>query len=324
MGLEKRDLREIEKMNYLNIDNIIRGYINVYLNPRTEVDVYYADDKWLFKSDYINLGCSEKSFYIFLKHEKLYSVSDIERIFFSELSRIGVRLGEEFYDMFNSLFKFFYLPLEQIQEKNSFVHRKAISFIQLAINDSGCIENDNIRLKYIRNIFYNSYLYDSLNLLEFRSGFLYFNNIRVLNYLLSLETKECSRIFKDILNYCLSVIYFIENGLIESKMLMLDDKYKIASHYTYFISKPSKPYKYKKLIKVLDSMLDYPECPKNEFINNMFLLNFLLLEKKAEVYIFKYIEDLDKQRIIKHKMDYLKYNYVNSRIFRINKSTLSF
>lgn len=210
-------------------------------------------------------------------------------LFFKELNAILKNRSDDIDEIIVSLLVAFYFPYQEFYYPSNFIHQKAFAFFQLSFNNKNSIDNDKMRSYYIRSLFYNAHFGDNSHLFKLQNGSLYFKNISIKNELIKLLDYPLSFVAKTVINYCLLMIEFMENGL--ENPLNIDDEFYNLSHYAYFLSKDKKPYYLKNGIKNLNTLYSLPKTTSGHFINKQFLLNFMLTNHQAKFYIKKYIKD---------------------------------
>ncbi|MBN6066697.1 hypothetical protein HYE66_09570 [Aggregatibacter actinomycetemcomitans] len=281
------------------INDIVIEYIRIYLNFRTNLSSV-SFGKWSLEKDTVYDDLLDVSFYLFLKSSNNLPISKVKKKVYKELLHININDLENVSAIINSFLDLFYLPMQGVGNHYNFIHYKAISFFQLSMNYPASRKNDYFRLKYIRLLLSNSYLYHRVNLVGFKCGALFFNKIKLRDTFYSLLcNKGKSDVFYEVVKYCLSVVDFMENGIEKRGLVdlfsVVDDIYLENSHYKNFIC--SKSYKYKFAVRLINEMYQYPKDYKSDFVNRMYLINFYFLSKKASAYFEKYIKDkkiLDK------------------------------
>ena len=279
------------------INNVVMEYIKIYLNFRTNLSLV-SFGKWGLEKEFIYDDLLDVSFYLFLNSSDGLSMPKVKKIVYNELSCVNIDGFEDLSAIINSFLDLFYLPMQGVGNHYNFIHYKAISFFQLSMNCPMFRKNDYFRLKYIKLLLSNSYLYHRTKLVNFKDGLLFFNKVRLKDIFHSLLYRRES-VFYEVIQYCLSLVDFMENGMGQKELIKLldavDDMYLENSHYGNFIC--SKPYKYKLAISLINDMYQYPKDRKSDFINRMYLTNFHYLPIKASEYFEKYIkskEILDK------------------------------
>lgn len=277
-----------------DIEQLINGYLSVYLNPRTTNEVFgnqtvffqkYAND---FKNCHFNDEV-EINWYLSFDIFGRFRLNEVIELFFQEFNTILKNRSDDIDNIIVSLLVAFYFPYQGFYHPSNFIHQKAFAFFQLSFNNKNNIGNDKMRSYYIRSLFYNAHFGDNSHLFKLQDGVLYFKNISIKNELIKLLDYPLYFVAQTVIHYCLLMIDFMENGL--ENPLKIDDNFYALSHYTYFLLKDKKPYYLKNDIGHLNALYCLPKTTSGDFINKQFLLNFMLSNRQAPFYIKKYIQD---------------------------------
>lgn len=283
-------------------ENLVKKALYLYLNPRrTDLDKlslkldtnpwHIAIDRPIY--DYFNSIDLHLTFKM-QNTEEGSPVAEICDIFFKELNNLNLNIDIGIYNIIKSLLLFFYFPLSYVNNNKSLVVNKAIALFQLSKNYPELNRNNRVRTAYIKFLFFNAHLYEEVQYLKLNNGKLYYKkNILSddLNNLLLI--KNTSVLFNNVINYCTSIINFLENGFQGESLITsigIDDMYMDYIFYNFFIEK-GKSYKHKKMIEILFEMQSYPNYGYVDFLNKIFLFNFTNLVKNTDIYIQKYLDE---------------------------------
>lgn len=277
-----------------DIEQLINGYLSVYLNPRTTNEVFgnqtvffqkYAND---FKNHHFNDEV-EINWYLSFDIFGRFCLGEVIDLFFKEFNTILKNRSDDIDNIIVSLLVAFYFPCKEFYYPSNFIHQKAFAFFQLSFNNKNNIDNDKMRSYYIRSLFYNAHFGDNSHLFKLQDGVLYFKNISIKNELTKIFDFELSILSKTVIQYLLLMIEFMENGL--ENPIKIDDEFYLYSIYGNFLPNHKKPYHNKNIVKYLNLSYYFPQTTIGNFINKQFLLNFMLSNRQAPFYIKKYIQD---------------------------------
>lgn len=302
-------------------ENLVKKFFYLYLNPRRndwdELSLKFNTTPWDIEIDrpiydFLNSTDLHLKFKVPETEKHIY-VAELCDIFFKELNQLNLNIEIGFYNLIKSLLLIFYFPLYYANDHKSLVVNKAIALFQLSNNYPDLNKNDNVRTAYIKFLFYNAHLYEEIGYLKINKGKLYYKNQPLIDFFVNImKFSNHSLLFNHVINYCISMIDFFEKGFKNDdlKTLMgINDIYIDYIFYNFFIEK-GKPYKYKKMMKILFEMQAYPNYGNIDFLNTMFLFNFINLVKKSELYLKKHLnkECIDFIEINK-KLSDLRYSH---------------
>lgn len=296
-----------------DIEQLINGYLSVYLNPRTTNEVFgnqtvffqkYAND---FKNRRFNDEV-EINWYLSFDIFGRFRLNEVIELFFKELNTIFKNRSDDIDEIIVSLLVAFYFPYQGFCCPSNFIHQKAFAFFQLSFNNKNSIDNDKMRSYDIRSLFYNAHFGDNSHLFKLQDGVLYFKKFLIRDELVKLLDHPLSFVAKTVIHYCLLMMDFMENGL--ENPLKIDDEFYDLSHYTYFLSKDKKPYHLKNDIGHLNTLYCLPKTTSGDFINKQFLLNFMLKNHQAPFYIKKYTQNKTVLKNIFNDMNDLEGFYI--------------
>lgn len=277
-----------------DIEQLINGYLSVYLNPRTTNEIFgnqtvffqkYAND---FKNRRFNDEV-EINWYLSFDVFGCFRLNEVIELFFKELNTIFKNRSDDIDEIIVSLLIAFYFPYQGFCCPSNFIHQKAFAFFQLSFNNKNSIDNDKMRSYYIRSLFYNAHFCDNAHLFKLQDGVLYFKNSSIKDELVQILDNNLSPPANIVIKYALLMVEFMEKGV--KNPIKLDDECYFLSPYTYFLSKDKKPYHHKKTIKHLNLLYCLPKTTMGNFINKQFLLNLMLTNRQTKWHIQKYIQD---------------------------------
>ena len=298
------------EMHSLNFENLIASFIKIYLNPRCDLsNLNIISKKWIFERITIEEETISHSFYLkFLINKKFYSSEFVKMKFLNNLVKSNTNLDESIFNIINSFFKIFYLPTDGINYTNTITDHKVRAIFQLSINNANSKSNDLARKFFIKHLLYNSYLYDDLEFIRFENGKLSLKGLILEEFFLEIKSYNHESIFFNVgIDFCLSIIDFLEKGLLHTKLShsVINDEFLQNSHYTNFMDIERAK---RNFFKVYKYCFSYPCNTNLKFINNLIIFNITNFIPDYKNYIndklvLEYICDIDS-KINNYKFDF--------------------
>lgn len=204
------------------IENQIINLLNVYFKPKSELKYKVSkNDLWQF--NYI--GGDVNQYFLdycnpFFDEDNV----DLGRQFFTEIeelqtenSKIVTHYDEQERSIFELIYKFrliFSLQTEYINDDKTLYNNKIKAIFQL------CVENTNsdlARTEIVRFLIWNVATISEVSLISFKNSVLCYNDVALkpllINVLQDIEqSKNQVIVAKDLLEFAIAIIEFLENG----------------------------------------------------------------------------------------------------------------
>lgn len=288
-------------------ENVILSYCKTYLNPRTKNYQYHFGNFSLMKDNgfYYNESISYDLYFNF--NNKLLNVSQISEKYLKNLN-----IDDDIFEIIKTMFVIPYLTYEGFGIRENFIHQKFISFFNLIFYWKKL--SNKAKNIHIRSLFYNSHLSDNIKFIKLVGNDLHFKEHKVKSLLCHLINDNQSDEYLEIINYCLSMVDVFEKGFEkEIDVGMFDDCFFDDGNRIF--DTDSKPYFYKNIIGFIGEIYSQPKTNFGDIFNKIYLLNFMILNKKYRYYIEKYQQNNKTLIDILADMQYLENLYIyNKRI----------